>query len=98
MNHRQHNFPAYRAFRVNFHIKIILEEFACVVGDVNSKATVNSVCHLANKKDPTSGRASEYSARWGQAVLAQGWAEPCSPRAAQSASRLAHWKWGSSYR
>lgn len=73
MNHQQYNFPAYRAFRVNFHIKIILEEFPCVVGDVNSKATVNSVCHLLNKKDKTSHQTSEYSAHWRQAVLTRSW-------------------------
>lgn len=62
MNHRQYNFPAYRAFRVNFHIKIILEEFPCVVGNVNSKATVNSVCHLVSKKDQASHQGGECSA------------------------------------
>ena len=74
MNHQQYNFPAYRACRVNFHIKIVLEEFPCVVCDVNSKATVNSVCHLVNKKDKASHQTSEYSARWRQAVRTQSWA------------------------
>lgn len=61
MNHQQYNFLAYGAFRVNFHTKITLEEFHCVAGNVNSKATVNSVCHLENKKDKTSYQTSEYS-------------------------------------
>lgn len=54
MNHHQRHFPAYRASRVNFHIKITLEEFPCVVCDVNSKAAVNPGCHSANEKDKTS--------------------------------------------
>lgn len=48
---QQYNFPAYGAFRVKSHIKIALEDFPCVVGDVNS------VCHLVNKKDKMSVRA-----------------------------------------
>lgn len=71
MNHHQRHFPAYRAFRVNFHIKITLEEFPCVVCDVNSKAAVNPGCHSANEKDKTSHQRA-----------GAGWAEAAAPAGA----------------
>lgn len=59
---QQYNFPAYGAFRVKSHIKIALEDFPCVVGDVNS------VCHLVNKKDKMSVRAETGAAPQGHFI------------------------------
>lgn len=53
---------------MNFHIKIILEELPCVVGDVNSKATVNSLCRLVSERDKAAHPTGEQSA------LQTGWA------------------------